>query len=503
MATETAIEEQANYIGGRWIPARSGRTFENRNPADRDDIVGIFPESDRSDVDAAVAAAKKAFPGWRDTPAPRRAEVLYAAGEILKRDKEKLARLMTREMGKVLAETRGDVQEAIDMAFLAAGEGRRLFGFTTPSELPNKFAMCVRQPVGVCAFVTPWNFPMAIPAWKGMAALIAGNTVVIKPATDTPASVVALARVFEEAGLPPGAWNVVMGSGGTVGDPLVQHPDVKVVSFTGSTEVGRRISVACAPTFKRLHLEMGGKNAILVMEDADVDLAVDGAVWGAFGTTGQRCTASSRLLVHRKVYDDFTAKLAARAKALKVGNGLEPGVEVGPLVSEKQRENVARYVEIGIKEGAVLLAGGQRLTEGAFGKGWFFQPTVFGSANATMRVSCEEIFGPVTTVIPIDSLDEGIRVANSVPYGLSGSIYTRDVNRAFTAMREFETGIFYVNSSTIGAEVHLPFGGVKDTGNGHREAGIAGLDVFTEWKSIYVDFSGRLQKAQIDTHGAD
>ncbi len=500
--TRTA-EETRNWIGGEWIAARSEGTFENRNPADRDDLIGLFPESGREDVDCAVAAAKKAFPLWRDTPAPRRAEVLYAAGEILKRDKEKLARLMTREMGKVLAETRGDVQEAIDMAFLAAGEGRRLFGFTTPSELPNKFAMCVRQPVGVCAFVTPWNFPMAIPAWKGMAALIAGNTVVIKPATDTPGSVVALARVLDEAGLPPGAWNVVMGSGSAVGDPLVQHPDVRVVSFTGSTEVGRRISVACAPTFKRLHLEMGGKNAILVMEDADIDLAVDGAVWGAFGTTGQRCTASSRLLVHRKVYGEFTEKLAARARALVVGNGLDASVEMGPCVSQRQRENVARYVEIGKKEGARLLCGGEKLEAGALARGWFFQPTVFADANATMRVSCEEIFGPVTTVIPIDSLEEGVRVANSVPYGLSGSIYTRDVNKAFAAMRDFQTGIFYVNSSTIGAEVHLPFGGVKDTGNGHREAGIAGLDVFTEWKSIYVDFSGRLQKAQIDTHGTD
>jgi len=500
MATEIAVETQSNYIGGRWVPAASGETFENRNPADRDDLVGLFPRSGKADVDAAVAAAKKAFPGWRNTPAPRRAEVLYAAGEILKRDKEKLARLMTREMGKVLAETRGDVQEAIDMAFLAAGEGRRLFGFTTPSELPNKWAMCVRQPVGVCAFVTPWNFPMAIPAWKSMAALIAGNTIVIKPATDTPASVVALARVFEEAGLPAGVFNVVMGSGGEVGNPLVEHPDVKVVSYTGSTEVGRQISKACAPTFKRLHLEMGGKNAILVMDDADVDLAVDGSVWGAFGTTGQRCTASSRLLVHRKVYDSFLEKLVGRVKALRVGNGLDEKVDMGPCVSEKQRETVAKYVEIGKAEGAKLLTGGAKLTSGALGKGWFHEPTVFADASAKMRVACEEIFGPVTTVVPISSLEEGIQVANSVSYGLSGSIYTQDVNKAFQAMNQFETGIFYVNSSTIGAEVHLPFGGIKDTGNGHREAGIAGLDVFTEWKSIYVDFSGKLQKAQIDTH---
>ena len=500
MSTELAVAPETNFIGGRWVAAASGRTFENRNPADREDFVGVFPESGRADVDAAVAAAKKAFPAWRAAPAPRRAEILYAAGEILKRDKEKLARLMTREMGKVLAETRGDVQEAIDMAFLAAGEGRRLFGFTTPSELPDKFAMCVRQPVGVCAFVTPWNFPMAIPAWKGMAALVAGNTVVIKPASDTPASVVALARVFEEAGLPPGVWNVVIGSGTEVGDPLVTHRDVKVVSFTGSTEVGRRISVAVAPTFKRLHLEMGGKNAILVMDDADLDLAVDGAIWGAFGTSGQRCTASSRLLVHRAVYERFLEKLVGRAKGLRVGNGLDAGVDMGPLVSEKQRETVARYIEIGKSEGARLACGGRALNSGPLVRGWFFEPTVFADATAEMRIAKEEIFGPVTTVVPVSSLEEGIRVANSVQYGLSGSIYTQDVNKAFTAMRDFETGIFYVNSSTIGAEVHLPFGGIKDTGNGHREAGIAGLDVFTEWKSIYVDFSGKLQRAQIDTH---
>ena len=496
----TDVEPQANFIGGEWIASAGGRTFENRSPADADDLVGLYPSSGREDVEKAVAAAKKAFPLWRDTPAPARADILYAAGEILKRDKEKLAALMTREMGKVLAETRGDVQEAIDMAFLAAGEGRRLFGFTTPSELRNKFAMCVRQPIGVCAFITPWNFPMAIPAWKSMAALIAGNTIVIKPATDTPGSVVGLARVFEEAGLPAGVFNVVMGSGGEVGDPLVSHPDVKVVSFTGSTDVGRRISVACAPTFKRVHLEMGGKNAILVMDDADLDLAVDGAVWGAFGTTGQRCTASSRLLVHRAVYDDFLGKLVPRVKALRVGNGLDPKVDMGPAVSERQRESVLKYVEIGKQEGAKLLCGGEKLSGGTLSKGWFLSPAVFADATDQMRIAKEEIFGPVTTVVPISSLEEGIRVANSVQYGLSGSIYTRDVNKAFTAMRDFETGIFYVNSSTIGAEVHLPFGGIKDTGNGHREAGIAGLDVFTEWKSIYVDFSGRLQKAQIDTH---
>jgi len=341
---------------------------------------------------------------------------------------------------------------------------------------------------------------MAIPAWKSMAALIAGNTIVIKPATDTPASVVALARVYEEAGLPPGVFNVVIGSGAEVGDPLVTHPDVNVVSFTGSTEVGRRISSAAAPTFKRVHLEMGGKNAILVMDDADIDLAVEGAVWGAFGTSGQRCTASSRLLVHEDVAGEFVDKLVSRTRALQVGNGLETGAEMGPCVSERQRETVARYVDIGKAEGATLMCGGEKLTEGNLAKGWFFAPTVFAHATPDMRISREEIFGPVTTVIPVSSYEEGVQVANSVEYGLSGSIYTRDVEKAFRAMRDFETGIFYVNSSTIGAEVHLPFGGIKNTGNGHREAGIAGIEVFTEWKSVYVDFSGRLQRAQIDTH---
>jgi acyl-CoA reductase-like NAD-dependent aldehyde dehydrogenase len=490
-------ETHQNWIGGRWVPPLMGRTFENRNPADRDELIGIYARSDSRDVDDAVAAARKAYRDWRLTPAPKRADYLYAAGRLLTERKEEIARLMTREMGKVLAETRGDVQEAIDMAYLAAGEGRRLFGVTVPSELREKFAMATREPIGVCGFITPWNFPIAIPAWKSMAALICGNTVVIKPATDTPASVLELAKVFADAGLPAGVFNVVTGTGSEVGDPLVQHHDVRVISFTGSTSVGKAIGVECAKQNKRFHLEMGGKNAILVMDDADIDLAVEGAVWGAFGTTGQRCTASSRLLVHRDVLATFEERFIARTRKLRVGNGLEEGVDMGPSISESQRENVARYVEIGKKEGK-LLTGGAKLTEGKLSKGWFHEPTVF-EAKADARVSCEEIFGPVTTIIPIGSLEEGIEVANSVAYGLSGSIYTRDVNRAFTAMRDFETGIFYVNSATIGAEVHLPFGGVKDTGNGHREAGIAGIDVFTEWKSIYVDFSGRLQKAQIDT----
>jgi acyl-CoA reductase-like NAD-dependent aldehyde dehydrogenase len=493
-----SLEAEKNLIGGRWVAAGDGRTFENRNPADRDDLVGIFQRSGARDVEAAVSAAREAFPAWRRTPAPKRAECLYAAGNLLKARKEDIARRMTREMGKVLAETRGDVQEAIDMAFLAAGEGRRLFGATVPSELNDKFAMAVREPIGVCGFITPWNFPIAIPAWKSMAALICGNTIVLKPATDTPASVIELARIFLDAGLPEGVFNVVTGTGREVGDPLVQHPDVRVVSFTGSTAVGKAIGVECAKQNKRFHLEMGGKNAILVLDDADIELAVDGAVWGAFGTTGQRCTASSRLLVQRSVLPEFEERLVARARALRVGDGLQEGIDMGPCVSESQRASVERYIEIGKKEGRLLTGGGE-LHGAEWDKGWFLEPTVF-EAGPEAVISREEIFGPVTTIIPVDSLEEGIAVANGVAYGLSGAVYTRDVNKAFTAMREFETGLFYVNSATIGAEVHLPFGGVKDTGNGHREAGIAGIDVFSEWKSIYVDFSGRLQKAQIDNN---
>jgi alpha-ketoglutaric semialdehyde dehydrogenase len=491
--------EYANYVNGQWVKSGTGKTFENRNPANQDDLVGIFQESDANDLNAAVEAASKAYESWRLTPAPKRAEYLYHVGDILKRRKDEMAREMTREMGKVVDETKGDIQEAIDMAFLAAGEGRRLFGVTTPSELHNKFNMAVRMPLGVAGLITPWNFPMAIPAWKGMAALICGNTVVIKPASLTPLSVVMLTEAFEEAGLPAGVWNMVTGGGREVGEPMLKNAKIKVISFTGSTEVGRDINVACAPQFKHVHLEMGGKNVIMVLDDADVDLAVDGALWGAFGTTGQRCTAASRVVVHDKVYDQFVEKLAARAKKLRVGNGLDRGVDMGPSVSASQLKTVAEYVKIGIDEGAKLVAGGHVLTDGDYGKGFFHEPTVFAEVKADMRIAQEEIFGPVTAVIRCDSLEHAIEIGNGVKYGLSSSIYTRDVNKAFMAMRDMITGIFYVNAPTIGAEVHLPFGGVKETGNGHREAGVAGIDVFTEWKSIYVDYSGNLQRAQIDT----
>jgi aldehyde dehydrogenase (NAD+) len=494
-----ATRDYKNFIDGQWVASSTGQTFENRNPADNDDLIGTFQESNADDLNAAVDAADRAFVSWRLMPAPRRADYLYAVGNILKRDKEAIAREMTREMGKVLQETRGDVQEAIDMAFLMAGEGRRLHGVTTPSELPSKFNMCVRMPLGVAGLITPWNFPIAIPAWKSMAALICGNTVVIKPASLTPLSVVMLAEAFEEAGLPKGVFNLVTGGGKEVGEPMLKHPKVAVISFTGSTDVGRDIAVACAPNFKHVHLEMGGKNVIMVMDDADVDLAVDGALWGAFGTAGQRCTAASRIVAHRRIYDEFVEKLANRARKLRVGNGLDESIDMGPNISAGQIKTIEKYVGIGKAEGATIAAGGTTLTSESWAKGFFYQPTVFADVTPDMRIAQEEIFGPVTAVMRCDSLEEAIAISNGVKYGLSSSIYTRNVNNAFIAMRDMYTGIFYVNAPTIGAEVHLPFGGTKATGNGHREAGTAALDVFSEWKSIYVDFSGRLQRAQIDT----
>ena len=488
-----------NYMGGRWAEPSEGATFENLNPAACHERLGIFPRSGAKDVVAAVAAAAEASKTWRLVPAPKRGEILFCAAQLLTARKEELARDMTREMGKVLEEARGDVQEAIDMTFYMAGEGRRLFGQTTTSELPNKFCMSVRSPIGVCGLITPWNFPMAIPAWKIMPALICGNTVVLKPAEDTPLSAWNLVKILEASGLPPGVVNLVFGYGPEAGAPLVRSPGVGAVSFTGSCEVGRDVAQACAGSFRRLCLEMGGKNVILVMEDANLDLALDGAVWGAFGTAGQRCTASSRIVVHKAVYREFTERLVRRAASLKLGNGLDPSVQVGPLINEAQLRAVEGYVEIGKTEGARLLCGGHRATEGELGRGWFYAPTVFADCEPGMRIAHEEIFGPVVSVIPCNHLDQAIAIANGVLYGLSSSIYTRDVNKAFRAMRDLETGIFYVNAPTIGAETHLPFGGMKQTGNGHREASTAALDFYSEWKSVYIDYSDRLQRAQIDT----
>jgi aldehyde dehydrogenase (NAD+) len=500
MATSGArAQTHYNFIDGAWVETVSGHTFENRNPANVDDLIGVFQQSTRLDAEHATLAAKRAYRPWRLLPAPRRAELLFKAAQLIADRKESLARDMTREMGKVLDETRGDVQEAIDMTFFIAGEGRRQYGQTVPSELRDKFAMSIRQPLGVAAVITPWNFPMAIPSWKIIPALVCGNTVVFKPATQTPLSAVHFVKILEEAGIPPGVVNMVTGGGEEVGGALVVSDDIRVVSFTGSTDVGRVVSTQAAPSFKKVHLEMGGKNVIIIMDDANLELAIDGCLWGGFGTSGQRCTAASRVVVHDRVYRAFLDRFVERAKALRVGDGLDPSAQMGPLVSRGQLETVIKYVEIGRTEGASLVCGGHALTTGPFAKGFFHEPTIFADVTPEMRVAQEEIFGPVVSVLPCRSFDEAVAIGNNVPYGLSASIYTQDVNRAFAAMRDIETGIFYVNAPTIGAEVHLPFGGVKATGNGHREAGTAALDVFSEWKSVYVDFSGRLQRAQIDT----
>ncbi|HTD48101.1 MAG TPA: aldehyde dehydrogenase family protein [bacterium] len=486
-----------NYINGRWVGARSGAAMESVNPA-TGEVLGLVPKSGPEDVDDAVRAAAAAFASWRKTPAPRRAEILFRVAERLVTHKEDLARLMTQEMGKVLAETRGDVQEAIDMSYFIAGEGRRLHGYTAPSEMPHKAAYCVRSPLGVVGIITPWNFPMAIPSWKIVPALVCGNTVVFKPASYTPLVALRFVQIFEEAGLPPGVLNIVTGPGSEVGDALVEHPQVRVVSFTGSTETGLRLAEKCARAGKRISLEMGGKNAAIVMPDADLGLATDALTWSAFGTTGQRCTACSRIIVHRAVKPDLTERLVERARHLRLGDGLRPNIDLGPVVSDAQLERIHRYVEIGQREGARLLTGGTRMREGELARGSFYAPTVFDGVRPEMRIAQEEIFGPVTDVIEADSFEAAVTVLNQSRYGLSASIFTRDINAAMQAIDDLDTGIVYVNHGTIGAEVHLPFGGTKETGNGHREGGLQVLDVFSEWKAVYVDYSGRLQRAQID-----
>ncbi|WP_017653978.1 aldehyde dehydrogenase family protein [Fortiea contorta] len=487
-----------NYIDGQWLSAVGGSTLESSNPACFTEIVATFPRSTADDVNLAVAAARQAYRSWRKVPAPARAEYVFRVGELLLQHKEELAQLMSREMGKPLTETRGDVQEGIDCAFYSAGEGRRLFGQTTPSEMPNKFAMTVRTPVGVCALITPWNFPIAIPCWKAMPALVCGNTVILKPAEDTPACATKLIEIFAAAGLPPGVINLVHGVGEEAGKALVEHPDVDLVSFTGSSETGAFVGATCGRTHKRVCLEMGGKNAQVVMEDADLELALDGAIWGAFGTTGQRCTATSRLILHHDIKEKFTAMLYERTSKLRLGAGTDPNTDIGPLVNANQLQRVNNYLDIAREEGAKVLIGGKIANEGALKNGYFFQPTILDNVTPDMRVAQEEIFGPVVALIEVNSFEDAIAVLNNTNYGLSSSVYTRDINRAFAAIRDIEAGITYINGPTIGAEVHLPFGGVKNTGNGHREAGTTALDVFTEWKSVYVDFSGHLQRAQID-----
>jgi aldehyde dehydrogenase (NAD+) len=494
----TGTKTFKNYIGGEWVEAASGETFESMNPA-TGEAIAAFPRSTAEDVDRAVAAAKSAFEDWRLVPAPKRGEILHRFADMLADEKDEFTDLMTREMGKVKAEAGGDVQEAIDMSLYMAGEGRRLFGQTTPSELRDKFNMSVRMPIGVVGVITPWNFPIAIPSWKIAPALVAGNTIVFKPATDTPLLGERFVELLDEAGLPKGVLNLVHGGGRTVGDRLVRHPDVPVITLTGSRETGVEVLRNAAEHLKRVHLELGGKNAIIVLDDADLDLAVEGIVWSAFGTSGQRCTAASRVIVQSGVYDRLESKLVEAAEKLMLGPGWEDTTDVGPVINKPALEKIHSYTKIGVDEGARLLTGGEVATGNGLENGFFYRPTIFGRVDPQMRVAQEEIFGPTTALIRVRDFEEAIRVANGVRYGLSSSIFTRDVNKAFRAMRDLQAGITYINAGTIGAEVHLPFGGTKDTGNGHREAGQAALDVFTEWKSIYVDYSGKLQKAQIDT----
>jgi acyl-CoA reductase-like NAD-dependent aldehyde dehydrogenase len=489
-------EEFRNYIGGKWVPAESGTTFESRNPADRDEVLGSFPRSSAEDVAAAITAAGDVSRDWLLTPVPERADYLLRVGLLLEQRKEELSELMTREMGKTLKESRGDVQEGLDFAIYMAGEGRRFFGHTMPSELRNKFSMTVRHPIGVVGLITPWNFPIAIPMWKIASAIVAGCTSVFKPAQDTPLLATLLVQLFEEVGLPPGVLNLVHGMGEEAGEALVQHPDVRGISFTGSLEVGRHVAETCGRLMKRCSLELGSKNVLIVMPDADLDLAVESAAWGAFATSGQRCTATSRLVVHDAARKEFTDRLLTRVRGMKVGSGLDPEVELAPVINEKQKRRVLDYIEVGRREGATLLTGGEELTGDGYDRGNFIAPAVFDGMTPDMRIAQEEIFGPVTGIIRTSDVDEAIRIANSTGYGLSASIYTHDITNVFTAIQQLEFGVVYVNAPTIGAEVQLPFGGMKNTGNGHREAGPQALDEFTEWKAVSVDFSGTVQKAQ-------
>ena len=484
-----------NFVGGAWIDCSTGKTFENRDPAHTETVIAEFQDSSAIDIDRAVEHADQAFLTWKNTPAPKRGEILFRAGEILVRDKECIAKQMTQEMGKTLAETRGDVQEAIDMAYYAAGEGRRMAGETVPSELNSKWCMSRREPIGVIGAITPWNFPIAIPSWKAFPALVAGNTMVIKPAEDTPWSVIKLAEVFHEAGLPAGVFNVVTGYGPSAGMPLVKHPDVKVVSFTGSSATGSLISKECSQLGKKYSLELGGKNSITVTENADLDLAVEGVIFGAFGTTGQRCTACSRVIIDKKVKSEFTAKLVERTNLLTIGDGLKDETDVGPLINQKALSKVEGYVMDAMKRNDYLLTGGHKMEL----PGWFYAPTIFTDIKPDNELAQEEIFGPVVAIIEYETLDEAIKIVNGTKYGLSAAIYTKDVNESFKFMKEVQTGLAYINTSCIGAEVGQNFGGIKDTSPiSSREAGSMMFDAVTWCKNMVIDFSGKLQKAQIE-----
>jgi aldehyde dehydrogenase (NAD+) len=488
------MNEYKLFLNGEWMDSKTGQTFADINPATLDTI-GLFQKASIEDVNCAVDYAENALDSWMEFPPPRRGRILFSAARMLEERKEELAQLLTIENGKVLEEARGEVQEAIDMAYYAAGEGRRLLAETTTSELSNKFCMTIRRPIGVLALITPFNFPIAIPAWKIMPALVSGNTVVLKPSSDTPLLAIELVKILVRAGVPRGVINLVTGEGESVGSALVRNKKIRAVSFTGSLDVGKWLLDVSSKDMKRISLEMGGKNPIIVMDDADLKLAVDGVLWAAFGTTGQRCTAASRVIVHEKLLGEFSRLLIERARLLKIGNGLDEHVDMGPLINDRQIKRAERFVQIGKDEGARLVLGGRRAS---FLPGYFFEPTIFADVTRYMKIAQEEIFGPVLCLIAAEGFDEAIDIANSVDYGLSSSIYTGNIKNAFLAIERIEAGITYINAPTIGSEVHLPFGGIKATGNGTREAGTTAIDEFTELKTVYFDYSGRLQKAQID-----
>ncbi len=493
------MDKFKNYINGEWVEPVSGKYFNNISPANHDDLIGEFPESNIDDVNKAVEAAKEAFKTWKLMPAPKRGDIIKKAGDIFVRRKQELARIMTREMGKPTFETEGDVQEAIDTAYYSASETRRLFGQTAPSEMFNKMNMSFRTPIGVCGIITAWNFPVAVPSWKILPGLAAGNTIVYKPSKESPHSGVIFAEILEEAGIPKGVFNLVLGKG-SMGNMIVEHPDVNLIGFTGSTDIGTKIGEICGKMNKKCSLEMGGKNAQIILDDANLELAIEGALWGAFGTTGQRCTATSRLIVEKGVYEEVINLLKSRAEKLVLGDGLVKGTEMGPVIHEQSLQNCANYVKIATEEGGRLICGGTRANEGNLAKGSFFKPTIIADVTVNMTIFNEEIFGPVLSVTKAESFEHALELQNHCVYGLSSSIYTRNVNNAFRAIRDIEAGITYINAPTIGAEAHMPFGGVKGTGNGHREGGWTVFDIFTEWKTVYIDFSDQLQRAQIDNY---
>ena len=481
------VTKYKNYIGGQWVDSESGRTYPITSPASKTTVLGEFQISSPEDAAGAVQAAQDALQGWADTPAPVRAEVLYRALAIMRERGDDIARTITIEEGKPLADAQGEVKRAMNITEYAAGEGRRMFGYTTPSELPNTFAYTVRRPLGVVAIITPWNFPIAIPAWKIAPALICGNTLVFKPASGTPLSAVKLVEVFEEAGLPPGVLNLITGPGSSVGNALVENPLVRGISFTGSTEIGTGIYTQGAALLKKVQCEMGGKNAVILLADADLDKALGGIVQAAFGSTGQRCTATSRVIVEEAIYDQFMEQLIDRTSKLKIGDGLDPDVDVSPLSSQSQLDIVMGYIGMGTEEGARLVYGGKSLSGDIYDEGYYVEPTIFTDVAPEMRIAQEEIFGPVLTVFKAEGLEEAIQISNNVKFGLSSSVYTKDLTQAFQYINTVEAGMVHVNAPTLGGEVHLPFGGLKSSGVGQREQGTEAVDFFTEVITVYID----------------